>query len=65
MTDRHEGARFVLCACKRHGRLIGRPGTVPIEGGRFKTANALVEDAERYGEFAPGGHAQGKSGRVE
>jgi hypothetical protein len=64
MTAEGQGARFVLCHCRRHGRLIGAPGTTPIEMGSYKTSNAFFEDAERNGAFAPGGLSLAKRARL-
>ena len=61
---KNDGARFVLCPCRRHGRLIGAPGTTPIEVGSYKTSNAFFEDADRNGAFAPGGLALAKRERL-
>lgn len=53
-------ARFVLCACERHGRLVGGPGTVPIEIASREMASALFGQADANGVFAPGAHADAK-----
>ena len=51
------GLRFDLCPCLKHGRLIGAPGTVPIEIGSREMAQAQFDEADRNGAFAPGGRA--------
>lgn len=46
--------RFKLCACERHGRLIGDPGTIPFEIGSLEMAKAMFQEAERLGTFGSG-----------
>lgn len=46
--------RFNLCACLKHGRLIGDPGTIPFEIGSREMAKAMFETAENLGTLLPG-----------
>ena len=46
--------QFILCTCLKHGRLIGDPGTTPIEIGSLEMAKAVFETAENLGTFEPG-----------
>jgi len=65
MAQGHGGAVFKLCHCLRHGRLIGAPGTTPIEMGSYESSDAFFADAERNGAFAPGGLRKAKAVRLE
>ena len=64
MAENTEGARFTMCACQRHGRLVGAPGTVPIEMGSYESTDAFFADAERNGAFAPGGLRKARAARI-
>ncbi len=64
MDEKPDGAFFKLCPCLRHGRLIGKPGTTPIEMGSYESTDAFFADAERNGAFAPGGLRKAKDARI-
>ena len=64
MDTGSEGAYFKLCHCLRHGRLIGAPGTTPIEMGSYESTDAFFADADRNGAFAPGGLQKARDARI-
>jgi hypothetical protein len=64
MDTGFKGAHFKLCHCLRHGRLIGAPGTTPIETGSYEGTDAFFADAERNGAFAPGGLQKARDARI-
>lgn len=52
--------RFVLCACERHGRLVGEPGTAAVEIASREMATAMFEQGLSSGAFGPGQYAEAK-----
>jgi hypothetical protein len=64
MDTGFKGAVFRMCHCLRHGRLIGAPGTTPIEMGSYESTDAFFADAERNGAFAPGGLQKARNARI-
>ena len=52
--------RFIVCACERHGRLIGDGDAPATEIGSREMAEALFAQALSSGAFDPGQYAEAR-----